>query len=88
MAEAKTPRNRTKATRRQDSLLGYIIPIFFVVIAAYQQVKYGAIDKFVLGILLIIGISALGWRLDVFFETYMKYRYGGGQKSDNNGDAV
>lgn len=67
-------RKNTKSTRRADALLGYVIPIFFMALAAFQQITTGAIDKYVLGALLVIVLGALGWRLDTFFEKYVEMR--------------
>jgi hypothetical protein len=73
MASAR--RRRTGAQRGADAVLSYVIPFVFIVIAGYQQVAQGKIDKYVIGVLLIFGLGALGWRLDVLFETYMRAKY-------------
>lgn len=71
MAEA-AKRRRDKSARRADALLGYLIPLFFVVLAGYQQVVSGKIDKYVIGALLIFGLGSLGWRIDTLFEKYVE----------------
>lgn len=69
--------------------MGYLIPIAFIVLAGYQQATTGTIDKYVIGALLIFGLGALGWRLDILLETYMKARYPvpapGRKEGDNSG---
>lgn len=67
-------RQQTKNTKRSDALVGYIIPMFFVVLAAYQQVTLHRIDKYVLGALLVFGLGALGWRIDLLFEKYLEMK--------------
>lgn len=68
-------RRRDRGSRGADTLFGYLIPLFFVVLAAYQQVTAGQIDKYVIGALLVFGLGALGWRIDVLLEGYMRARY-------------
>jgi len=65
-------RRRSKSARRSDAVVGFIIPFFFITIASYQQVTQGKIDKYVLGALLVFGLGALGWRIDVLFEKYLE----------------
>lgn len=79
-------RRRDKSTRRADALLGYLIPIFFVALASYQQVATGKIDKYVIGVLLIFGLGALGWRIDVLFEKYVEMRVGASAKLARAGE--
>lgn len=69
-------RRRDRGARIADTLFGYLIPLFFVVLAGYQQVTIGAVDKYVIAALLVFGLGALGWRVDVLFDGYMRARYG------------
>jgi hypothetical protein len=69
-------RRRDTNSRRADALLGYMIPIFFLALASYQEVHDGKIDKYVIGALLVFGLGALGWRIDVLFEKYIEARAG------------
>lgn len=61
---------------KADTLFGYLIPAVFILFAGYQQITTGSIDKYVIGTLLVFGLGALGWRLDVIFETYLRAKYG------------
>lgn len=79
MANTGARRRRDKSTKRADALLGYVIPCFFVLLGGYQQVTTGRIDKYVIGVLLIFGLGALGWRIDVLFEKYVEMRVGTAQ---------
>jgi positive regulator of sigma E activity len=67
-------RRRDKNTRRVDAILAYIIPLFFMALAVYQQTTSGQVDKYVIGGLMIFGLGALGWRLDVLFEKWLESR--------------
>lgn len=69
-------RRTNKSSRRADALLGYMIPLFFVALATYQEVHDGTIDKYVIGALLVFGLGSLGWRIDVLFEKYVEARAG------------
>jgi hypothetical protein len=83
-------RRRDKNTRRSDALLGYLIPVFFVALGSYQQVTTGKIDRYVIGVLLVFGLGALGWRIDVLFEKYVEMRVAQGarkQVESGNSDA-
>lgn len=82
MANTGARRRRDRNARRADALLGYVIPCFFVVLGGYQQVTTGHIDKYVIGVLLIFGLGALGWRIDVLFEKYVEMRVGTVQAKD------
>lgn len=64
-------RRQDRSTRRSDALIGYLIPLFFMGLAVYQQVTAGEVDKYVIGCLLVFGLGALGWRIDVLFEKYL-----------------
>lgn len=64
-------RKRTKGTRRADSVFGYLIPFFFVCLASYQEIHDHTIDKYVIGALMVFGLGALGWRIDVLFDKYL-----------------
>lgn len=86
-------RRRGGAQRGADAVMGWLIPFAFIVLAGYQQVTEGKIDKYVIGVLLIFGLGALGWRIDLIAETYVKAKYAvpapGARKvreDDNNGD--
>lgn len=72
MPTGTTNRRRDKNTRRSDALLGYLIPLFFIGLAAYQQVTTQHIDKYVIGALLVFGLGSLGWRIDTLFEKYVE----------------
>lgn len=65
-------RRRSKSARRSDAVVGFIIPFFFIALASYEQVTQGKIDKYILGALLVFGLGALGWRIDVLFEKYLE----------------
>lgn len=69
-------RRRDRNARRSDALLGYLIPVFFVLLAGHQQVTKGHVDQEVMGCLLIFGLGALGYRVDVLFEKWLEYRGG------------
>lgn len=53
-----------------------MIPMFFLALAGYQEVHDHQIDKYVIGALLVFGLGALGWRIDVLFEKYVEARAG------------
>lgn len=84
MSGTRNPRRRSKSTRGADALMGYLIPVFFVLLASYQQVTKGHIDREVFGALVIFGLGALGWRLDLMFGEYLRAKYGAA--SDIPGD--
>lgn len=72
--EGKMERESTKNSKRSDALVGYVIPLFFVVLAGYQQITKGQIDKYVIGALLVFGLGALGYRVDLMFEKYLEMK--------------
>lgn len=72
-------RTRTKGSRRADGLFGFLIPLFFLFLAAYQEIHDHHVDRYVAGILLVFGLGALGFRIDVLLERYLESR---GQGSD------
>lgn len=50
--------------RTPNIFLGYLIPLVVVGLAIADFVPDQKVDKFLLGLLLIFGLGALGWRLD------------------------
>lgn len=83
MSQPAPRRRRTKSAKRSDALLGYLVPLFFMALAAYQQIHDHRIDKYVIGALLVFGLGSLGWRIDVLFEKYLDMKAGrGGDSSD------
>lgn len=83
-------RRRNNSSRRADALLGYMIPLFFLLLASYQEVHDGQIDKYVIGALMVFGLGALGWRIDVLFEKYVEARAGvsSAKEDDHANDAT
>lgn len=77
-------RRRDKSIKGADALFGYLIPLFFVALAAYQQVTAGEVDKYVIGALLIFGLGALGWRIDVLLEKYYEAKTGQSNRGKEN----
>lgn len=69
-------RRRDRSSRRADALFAYLIPLFFMGLAAYQEVRFNAVDKYVVGSLLVFGLGALGWKIDTLFEKYLEARAG------------
>jgi hypothetical protein len=69
-------RRRGQSTRRADALFGILIPAFFILLASYQEIKQGHVDKYTQGCLLVFGLGALGWRIDAGFERYLESRAG------------
>lgn len=72
-------RRRKGGGRGPDFLFGYLIPAFFLALAGYQQVTDGAVDKYVLGALVLFGLGALGYRVDLIIEKYFAMKTGQGQ---------
>lgn len=75
-------RRRDKSSKRADALLGYLIPTFFVALAAYQEIHDHQIDKYVIGALLVFGLGALGWRIDSFFDKYLEAKNANKREND------
>jgi hypothetical protein len=67
-------RKRTKGNQASDVLFGYLIPLLFIGIAVADFLNDGKIDKYIIGALLIFGLGALGWRVDVILERYFQAR--------------
>ena len=80
----ETRRRRDKGTRRADAILGYVIPLFFLLLAGYQQYTTGSVDKYVIAALFVLALGSLGWRIDVLFEKYLEAK--AGRPRDNNED--
>lgn len=80
-------RRTNKNSRTADALLGYMIPLFFIALAAYQEIHDGKIDKYVIGALLVFGLGSLGWRIDLLFEKYVEARAGATSQSNGGSDA-
>lgn len=91
-------RGKRKGTVVTDTILGMLIPLAFLALAGYQQATTGAVDKYVIGALLIFGLGALGWRIDTILEKYLAARQSitqdmanaglgeGDEQSDDNAD--
>lgn len=67
-------RVKTRSTRKADSVFGYLIPLFLMVLAGYQQYKNNHVDTWVLGSVVAFGLAALGWNIDSMFETWVLAR--------------
>ena len=78
-------RKRQGNGKGPDIMFGYLIPMFFMALAGYQQVTSGAVDKYVLGGLFLFGLAALGYRVDVLLERYFISRSGGEQPPMDQG---
>lgn len=76
-----TQPNRRKPARRRrnggpERFLQYVLPfvIIGVVIADFQN--DGHVDKYWIGAIVVLTLSALGYRIDVLMETYLDFKYG------------
>lgn len=87
-AREKPGRRTTRSSRVSDAILGLFIPAFLAALAAYQQVTNGEVDKYVLGALVVFGLGALGWRLDVLFEAWLNARARAEQQATQESDPV
>lgn len=73
---ARRPNRRRKRSGVGDTMLGLLIPAFLLALASYQQVTSGAVDKYVIGGLMVFGLAFLGYRVDTFIEKYLEIRAG------------
>lgn len=72
------PQPRAKKTGRTQTFLAILIPVFFLAVAGYQVVVDHKIDKYVVGVLMVFGLGAAGWRVDLLLEKYLEARLGAG----------
>jgi len=69
-AEEKKP-EKSRRSRGLDTFLGLFIPLTLIGIAIADFVRSGHVDKYLIGALLIFGLGALGWRVDVILEKWL-----------------
>lgn len=88
MAPTTTRRKRDRAARRTDAFLGYLIPLFLIGLATYQQITDHHTDKYVIGALFVLCLGSLGWRIDIILEKYIEARAGveRSRRNDPDGD--
>jgi hypothetical protein len=67
-------RNRGRANA--ETYLAVLIPTVFCVLAVLDFQRDGKIDKYLIGVLLIFGLAALGYRVDSIIEKYLDMRSG------------
>jgi len=68
--------NGTSRSRGPNALLSYLIPLVIVGLAIADFVPDQKIDKYLIGALMIFGLGALGYRVDVLIEKYLDARAG------------
>lgn len=54
-----------------DMLFGYLIPLVVIGLSIADFIRDGQIDKYLLGSLVVFGLSALGYRVDTAFTQYV-----------------
>lgn len=67
----------TKSGRKSDSIFGYLIPLVLVGLTIADFARDGQIDKYLLGTVFLLGIAALGYRVDTLFLAYFSAKSGG-----------
>jgi len=69
-------RKRRRRNGGPERFLQYLLPIFIigVVIADFQD--DGHVDKYWIGAIVVLTLSALGYRIDTLMETYLDFKYG------------
>jgi len=45
-------------------------------LAGYQQVKFGEVNKYVLGLLMVLALGSLGYRVDTWIELWLETKAG------------
>lgn len=81
MPNTTSNRRKSKATSITDAILGILIPVAFLGIAAFQLIHQGSVDREIVGALLIITLGALGWRIDIIVERFLEYKATGSVSS-------
>lgn len=68
------PRSNRNVAEQTQGFLGILIPCVLVGLAVADFIRDGQIDKYLIGALLVFGLGALGWRIDVILEKYLERR--------------
>ena len=68
------PEVESRRSHRLDTFLGILIPMVLISIAVADFIRNGHVDKYLLGALVIFGLGALGWRVDVILEKWLDRR--------------
>jgi hypothetical protein len=78
---ARDGRRRNKSVINTDNFYAKLFPLVIIGLAIYQQVVNGEIDRLTFGALVLFGLSAAGYKVDAFFDTYMRAKYGAQQQN-------
>ena len=76
------PQRKPPARRRRrrnggpERFLQYILPIFIIGVVIADFSDDGKVDKYWIGAIVVLTLSALGYRIDTLMETYLDFRYG------------
>ena len=81
MTNRRSP-SRSKARQRTEATIAACIPLLFGVIAVLDFIRDGQIDKYIIGVLLVIFLGASGYRIDTLIEKYLDARAGRGGDND------
>lgn len=71
--------SRRRSGRGPDVLFSYLIPLVVIGLSIADFLRDGEVDRYLLGVLLIFGLGALGYRVDTLIEKYLDAKAGRGR---------
>lgn len=82
MTSRRRPPSRTRSRQRTESVIAAGIPLLFCVLAILDFVRDGQVDKYIIGVLLVIFLGASGYRIDTLIEKYIETKSRGSGGND------
>jgi hypothetical protein len=85
--ERKPPaRRRKRKLAGPERVLQYLLPLFIIGVVIADFSDDGKVDKYWIGAIVVLTLSALGYRIDTLMETYLDFKYGRRPQDDDPED--
>jgi len=72
----KPPARRRRKIGGPERFLQYFLPVFIIGVVIADFSDDGKVDKYWIGAVVVLTLSALGYRIDTLMETYLDFKYG------------
>jgi hypothetical protein len=71
-----TSRRRKRKIGGPERFLQYLLPFVIIGVVIADFSDDGKVDKYWIGAIVVLTLSALGYRIDLLMETYLDFKYG------------
>jgi hypothetical protein len=80
----RRPPSKSKGRARIETFLSIFVPLLFAGLTIADFANDGRIDKYLIGVLMVFGLAAAGYRVDTLMEKYFDAKMAAKRQSDES----